>query len=115
MKKITTGIFAAIALLTMSFTVAEQKGFFKSNQPVAEECFTQVLITAPTPPLLPIDLQQGNNLCITAEQYEQQQVTSVGTETIDDPITECAGENTFCCAMVESGTNKIIKIHCQPQ
>lgn len=101
MKKITTGIFAAIALLTMSFTMAEQKGAFK----------------APLTPELCITSQDATTLQVGATTYQRgvQACTEIplnqcGIVSLAEDDFECDGEDVFCCAKITSCPGSLAKI-----
>lgn len=109
MKKITTGIFAAIALLTMSFTVAEQAGAFKDSTSNPEICLANqdaVMFTTSSQ-----TYQRGVDECTTIPLDE------CATVTLADTDFPCEGESKICCAKLESGCppnqHKIEEILCQ--
>lgn len=120
MKKLQTGIFAIIALLTMSFVVVEHEGVFDKPAGAAGDCQTgmdasqlnQVLESDCTVESQTID-------CLTAEQGQYVKVSGLSTVAED---LECEGTLLeFCCAELgpetECGTNgqkvrEITKIIC---
>lgn len=109
MKTINTGIFAAIALLTMSFTVAEQAGAFEARTSNPEMCLANVDAESIT--IGSTTYQQGISVCPTIQSGQCANIT------LAEEDLECDGEDLFCCAKLETGCTgeqrKIERIVCK--